>query len=168
MASSSYHVAEDCVFKTERALCVNCTDKTPLIDLPLESWDKRCDISLPVNATLPTGHFLKQRSIGHPPCRSANVSWCAEKINKNRKTKPSAAGGVWLLSWLVWSFEESISVSEQSRLSSGTTDPETGSNSRGAFADPEFGYQGVFSGRNNFTFLLEITCLSKRHILNED
>lgn len=115
MASSSYHVSEACVFRTEGGLCVNCTDKTLLIELPLERWDKRCDILPHVNATLSNRHFLKQRSIGHPRSRSANLSWCAEKINKNCKTKPSAVGGVWLFSWLVWSFQESTAVSDWSK-----------------------------------------------------
>lgn len=80
MAGSSYYVSQACVFKTEGSLCVNCTDKTLLIELPLERWDKRCDILPHVNATLPNRHFLKQGSIiGHPPGRSANLSWCAEK-----------------------------------------------------------------------------------------
>ena len=54
-------------FKTEGGLCVNCTDKTLLIEHPLERWDKRCDISPRVNATLPNRRFLKQRRIGHTP-----------------------------------------------------------------------------------------------------
>lgn len=80
MASSSHYVSQACVFKTEGSLCVNCTDKTLLIELPLERWDKRCDILPRANATLPNRHFLQQGSnVGHPPGRSANLSWCAEE-----------------------------------------------------------------------------------------
>lgn len=103
--------------------------KTLLIEHPLERWDKRYDISPRENATLPN-RFSKAETLEFslvlvttpPTRRSANLSWCAEKINKNCKTKPSAPGGVWLFSWLVWSFQKSILVSDPSKSSSGTAE----------------------------------------------
>lgn len=152
MAGSSYDVSQACVFKTEGGFCVICTDKTLLLELPLERWDKRCDILLRESATLPSRHFLKQKSIGHPASTSANLSWCAEKINKNCKTKPSATGGVWLFSWLVWSFQESISAAGQSKTPPGTVDTvdavdaEAGSDPRGGRADWKFKRRWLFLG----------------------
>lgn len=68
------------------------------------------------------------------------------KINKNCKTKPSATGGVWLFSRLVQSIQESISIADRSKPSSGTADVEAGSYRRGGCADRMFGCQWLFQG----------------------